>query len=99
MPSPSPTAEKWTSLARLHGRPGNEPVRIMLVVHVKRKGEKMKAVRIKVRAAGVNGLVGRFQSDGLVAAPGDDDRLQQILGRPTRSYRDFARETAASWSD
>lgn len=44
-------------------------------------------------------MMERFQSDGLVAAPGDDDRVQEILGRPTRSYRDFARDTAASWND
>ena len=42
-------------------------------------------------------MLGRFQRDGMVAAPGTDERLRQLLGRPMRSYRDFATETAASW--
>lgn len=42
-------------------------------------------------------MFGRFARDGLVAAPGTDERLQELLGRPMRSYRDFATETAASW--
>lgn len=40
-----------------------------------------------------------FQTEGIVAAPGDDGRLQELLGRPMRSYRQFAQETAATWSD
>lgn len=42
-------------------------------------------------------MMGRFQTDGMVAAPGTDERLRQLLGRPTRSYQDFAAATAASW--
>ena len=37
----------------------------------------------------------RFQSDGMTAEPGDADRLTAMLGRPLRSYRDFAAEVAA----
>jgi len=36
----------------------------------------------------------RFITDGMVPAPGDVDRLTALLGRPLRSYRDFAAETA-----
>lgn len=40
----------------------------------------------------------RFQSDGMSAAPGTDQRLRELLGRPMRSYREFAAETALSWT-
>jgi hypothetical protein len=40
-------------------------------------------------------MMRRFQ----VAAPGTDDRLHALLGRPMRSYRDFATETAAAWQE
>ncbi len=40
----------------------------------------------------------RFQADGMQAAPGTDQRLRELLGRPMRSYREFAAETAASWA-
>ena len=36
----------------------------------------------------------RFQSDGMTPEPGDVDRLTAMLGRPLRSYRDFAAEVA-----
>jgi hypothetical protein len=36
----------------------------------------------------------RYVSDGMVPAPGDVERLTTILGRPLRSYRDFATEIA-----
>ncbi|HEV2676133.1 MAG TPA: NmrA/HSCARG family protein [Aliidongia sp.] len=42
-------------------------------------------------------MMGRFQQDGMVARPGDVERLTSLLGRPLRSYRDFAVETAAEW--
>ena len=42
-------------------------------------------------------MMQRFQKDGMTATPGDEDRLRELLGRPMRSYRDFARETAADW--
>jgi uncharacterized protein YbjT (DUF2867 family) len=38
----------------------------------------------------------RFLSDGMVPEVGDVERLVRLLGRPLRSYRDFAAETAAS---
>lgn len=38
----------------------------------------------------------RFQSDGMVPEAGDVERLVALLGRPLRSYRDFATEAAAA---
>ena len=38
----------------------------------------------------------RFQSDGMQARSGDVERLTTLLGRPLRSYADFAREVAAA---
>lgn len=37
----------------------------------------------------------RFQSEGMIPASGDVDRLTAMLGRPLRSYRDFAADVAA----
>ena len=42
-------------------------------------------------------MMRRYQADGAVATPDDIVRLTTLLGRPPRSYRDFARETARSW--
>lgn len=38
----------------------------------------------------------RFLTDGMLPEGGDVERLTTLLGRPLRSYRDFASETAAS---
>ena len=38
----------------------------------------------------------RFLSDGMIPEAGDAERLTELLGRPLRSYRDFASEIAAS---
>jgi uncharacterized protein YbjT (DUF2867 family) len=38
----------------------------------------------------------RFLSDGMIPEAGDVERLTALLGRPLRSYRDFASEIAAS---
>ncbi|MFC0407335.1 SDR family oxidoreductase [Roseomonas elaeocarpi] len=37
----------------------------------------------------------RFLTDGMIPEPGDTGRLATLLGRPLRSYRDFAAEIAA----
>lgn len=42
-------------------------------------------------------MMHRYQADGAVATRADLDRLTTLLGRPPRSYRDFARETARGW--
>ena len=41
----------------------------------------------------------RFQNDGMKAEQGDVERLTGMLGRPLRSYRDFAAEVAAARKD
>ena len=38
-----------------------------------------------------------FQREGMLGAPGAADRLAQRLGRPLRSYHDFAEAQAAEW--
>ena len=38
-------------------------------------------------------MMGRFQRDGMAAAQSDVDRPTDLLGRPRRSYQDFAIET------
>lgn len=38
----------------------------------------------------------RFLTDGMLPEASDVDRLTSLLGRPLRSYRDFATETAAA---
>jgi uncharacterized protein YbjT (DUF2867 family) len=37
----------------------------------------------------------RFQTEGMIPAAGDVDRLTALLGRPLRTYREFAAEIAA----
>jgi hypothetical protein len=41
--------------------------------------------------------MGRFQQHGMLASSGDIDRLTTLLGRPLRSYRNFAIQTAEQW--
>lgn len=43
-------------------------------------------------------MMQRFQTDGMVADPSTDRRLREKLGRPMRTYRNFAAETAATWT-
>ena len=40
-----------------------------------------------------------FQREGMIAGAGVVERLTALLGRPLRTYRDFARETAATWDE
>ena len=42
-------------------------------------------------------MLARFQSDGMLPKPGAVDIMTGILGHAPRSYRDFAKETAATW--
>jgi len=59
-----------------------------------------KAVKTKAPAwlaYDLRAMMRRYQVDGAVATPDDIARLTTLLGRPPRSYRDFARETARSW--
>ncbi len=43
-------------------------------------------------------MLARFQSDGMRAKPGAVDIVTGILGHAPRSYREFVRETAATWN-
>jgi uncharacterized protein YbjT (DUF2867 family) len=43
-------------------------------------------------------MLRRYQQDGAVATPAAIERLTTLLGRPPRSYRDFAIETARQWA-
>lgn len=43
-------------------------------------------------------MVGRFQRDGMVATDSSVETMTKLLGRAPRAYRDFAAETANSWS-
>jgi hypothetical protein len=38
----------------------------------------------------------RFLTDGMIPEAGDVERLTALLGRPLRSYRDFATEVATA---
>ena len=40
-------------------------------------------------------MAARFQTEGMIPGAGDVDRLTQLLGRPLRTYREFAAEIAA----
>lgn len=43
-------------------------------------------------------MLARFQGDGMLSTPGALEILTGILGHAPRSYRDFVKETAASWA-
>ena len=42
-------------------------------------------------------MMRRYQQQGAVASPAQVARMEALLGRPPRAYRDFATATAASW--
>jgi uncharacterized protein YbjT (DUF2867 family) len=43
-------------------------------------------------------MMARFQEEGLIATPGGLQHLTDRLGRPPRSYRDFAAELVHQWT-
>jgi hypothetical protein len=43
-------------------------------------------------------MLGRFQRDGMAANERAVARMTELLGRPPRSYRNFAVETAKEWA-
>jgi uncharacterized protein YbjT (DUF2867 family) len=68
-------------------------------------GDDLDAMERKMRAFAPGWLaydmrlmLRRYQRDGAAAAPAALDRLTTLLGRPPRSYRDFATETAKQWA-
>ncbi len=59
-----------------------------------------KAVKTKAPAwlaYDLRAMMHRYQADGAVATSTDIERLTTLLGRPPRSYREFARESARGW--
>lgn len=60
--------------------------------------QRMKAFAPGWLAYDLRLMLGRYQSDGAVATPAEIERLTALLGRPPRSYRDFAKAAAAEWA-
>ena len=58
--------------------------------------QAMKAFAPGWMAYDMRMMVERFQSEGMTPEPGDVQRLTAMLGRPLRSYRDFAAEVATA---
>jgi uncharacterized protein YbjT (DUF2867 family) len=58
---------------------------------------KMKAFAPGWLAYDMRLMLRRYQQDGAAATPAAVERLAQRLGRPPRSYRDFAVATAKQW--
>ena len=42
-------------------------------------------------------MLSRYQTDGAVASTQQVERLSRLLGRPPRSYANFAKDAAAQW--
>jgi uncharacterized protein YbjT (DUF2867 family) len=60
--------------------------------------ERIRPYMPSYQAYDVRMMMGGFQRDGISAAPGTDDHLRALLGRPMRSYQDFVREMMSSWN-
>ena len=60
--------------------------------------QRMKAFAPAWLAYDMRLMLGRYQSDGAVATAAEIERLTALLGRPPRSYRDFAKAAAAEWA-
>ena len=59
---------------------------------------KMKAFAPGWLAYDMRLMLRRYQQDGAAATPAALERLTTLLGRPPRSYRDFAAEMAGQWA-
>ncbi len=57
--------------------------------------EKFTKMSSSATAYDVAGMFRGFQRDGMVAPSGSSDRIAAMLGRPMRTYKAFAEETAA----
>ena len=49
------------------------------------------------KAWDMRAMMARYQADGAVATESDIGRLTALLGRPPRTYRAFAEDTARQW--
>jgi hypothetical protein len=60
--------------------------------------QRLKAFGPSWHAYDLRLMLRRYQTDGAVATAADLSRLTSLLGRPPRSYRDFAKNAAAQWA-
>ena len=60
--------------------------------------QRMKAFAPGWLAYDMRLMLRRYQQDGAAATPAALERLTALLGRPPRSYRDFAVEAAGRWA-
>lgn len=60
--------------------------------------QRMKAMLPGWHALDLRLMFHRYQTDGAIATSGDVARLATLLGRPPRSYHDFAKDAAAQWA-
>lgn len=59
--------------------------------------QRLKAFSPSWHAYDLRLMLRRYQTDGAAATAGDVARLTSLLGRPPRSYRDFAKEAVTQW--
>ena len=59
--------------------------------------KQMRAMAPGWKAYDMRAMFRRYQQDGAIASDDHVKQLTELLGRPPRSYRDFALETARSW--
>ncbi len=60
--------------------------------------QRMRAFAPSWLAYDMRLMVSRYQSDGGAALDSEVERLETLLGRPPRGYREFAKEMAAQWA-
>jgi hypothetical protein len=59
--------------------------------------KRMKAFDQGWHAYDIKLMFRRYQTDGAVASAAELQRLEGLLGRAPRSYREFAKEAAEQW--
>lgn len=85
-------AETWSDIISQPVRYGGDDL-----------GSEFEQSRVQMMPAWqAHDLVAMFrgcQREGMIGKPGAADRLTQLLGRPLRSYQNFAQETFRQWQD
>ena len=61
--------------------------------------KQMRTVAPAWKAYDMRAMFRRYQQDGAAASREQIDQLTALLGRPPRSYREFALETARAWKE
>jgi uncharacterized protein YbjT (DUF2867 family) len=59
--------------------------------------QKMRGFGPSYAAMDLRLMLDRFVADGMAGSAADVAEIAELLGRPPRSYADFARETLAAW--